>query len=52
MRFSSKTFKKNRSLKKRSTKKRITRRKTQRGGSMYRNIPKEAVVVNPVEWDD
>jgi len=49
MRFASKTFK--RSLKKRSVKRKTRKVRKQKGG-MYRNIPKEAVVVNPVKWDD
>jgi hypothetical protein len=45
MRFASKTFKKNRSLKK-GRKGRKTRRVKQRGGStvLYRGIPKEAII--------
>jgi hypothetical protein len=53
MRFSSKTFKR-RSLKnKRKTRKQKQKQKQkQRGGSLFREIPKEAVVVNPIPWDE
>ena len=58
MRFTCKTFRKNRTRRQRGKnvkrKGRTLKRKVQKGGggSLYRNIPKEAIIVNPLQWDN
>jgi hypothetical protein len=49
MRFTSKTFKKNRS--RRVSRKKKYTRKIQKGGRIP-GIPTEAVIANPMKWDE
>jgi transposase-like protein len=54
MRFTCKTFRKNRSRRQnaKAKAKATLKKKVQKGGSLYRNIPKEAIIVNPLQWDN
>jgi hypothetical protein len=54
MRFSSKSFKRNLPTRRQRNlhkKRRTLKRRGQKGGVLFRDIPKGAVIVNPMEWD-